>query len=210
VLTKADLVRDAEMVAEDVRSVAPGVEVLVCSTQTGAGIDALRATVAGHRTLAMLGASGHGKSSLTNAMMGSDVLVTKEIRADGKGRHTSVRRELVQLPGGGCIIDTPGLRTVGLQGGGVAGLAAAFPDVDELAKSCRFRDCTHEAEPGCAVVGAVDSGALAVRRLDSWRALQREMAWMAARADARLRAEQSAKLRKNSKHSRHHHKNAES
>jgi ribosome biogenesis GTPase / thiamine phosphate phosphatase len=209
VLTKADLVRDAEMVAEDVREVAPGVDVLVCSTLTGAGIEALRATVAGHRTLAMLGASGHGKSSLTNAMVGADVLITKEIRADGKGRHTSVRRELVQLPGGGCIIDTPGLRTVGLQDGG-AGLAAAFPDVDKLARSCRFRDCSHESEPGCAVVEAVDSGDLAVRRLDSWRALQREIAWMAARTDARRRAEQSAKMRKQSKHSRHHHKNAES
>jgi ribosome biogenesis GTPase len=205
VLTKSDLVGDAELVAEDVRGVAPGVEVLVCSTVDGSGIDALRSRIGGHGTLAMLGASGHGKSSLANALLGAEVLTTKEIRADGKGRHTSVRRELVPLPDGGCLIDTPGLRTVGLQDGG-DGLAASFPDVEELALACRFRDCSHGSEPGCAVVAAVDSGVLAVRRLESWRALQREMAWMAARKDARLRAEQVAKWKQISKQSRHHKK----
>ncbi len=187
VLTKADLVGDATMVADDVRSVVPGVDVLVCSTVTEEGIADLRSLIGGRRTLALLGASGHGKSSLTNALMGTTVLTTKTIRADGKGRHTSVRRELLSLPDGGCVIDTPGLRGVGLQEGG-AGLAASFPDIDELARRCRFRDCRHEAEPACAVRQAVEVGELAVRRLDSWRALTREIEHMAARSEARLRS----------------------
>lgn len=203
-LTKADLVGDAEQVAEDVRTVAPGVEVLVCSTRTGLGIEELRREVGDHRTIALLGASGHGKSSLTNALHGTEVLTTVDIRTDGKGRHTSVRRELVPLPAGGCVIDTPGLRAVGLQE--ERGLVDAFPDIEQLSAGCRFRDCRHDAEPGCAVLEAVESGDLAVRRLDSWQALQREIARMAARADARLRAAQAAKWKQRSKQQRAHKK----
>ena len=188
VLTKADLVGDAPQVAEDVRAAAPGVEVICTSTATGEGIDVLRALIGNRSTLALLGASGHGKSSLVNALMGSDVLATLAIRDDGKGRHTTVRRELLVLPGGGCVIDTPGLRGVGLQDA-AAGLAATFPDVESLAESCRFSDCHHDAEPGCAVLAAVADGKLSVRRLESWARLQRELAWMTARSDARLRSE---------------------
>lgn len=201
VLTKADLVHDAELVAEEVRNASPGVDVLCCSTVTGAGVEVLRARLTGHRTLGLIGASGHGKSSLANALVGAAVLGTKQIRDDGRGRHTSVRRELLLLPGGGAVIDTPGLRGVGLQVEG-EGIAATFPDVEALAAQCRFHDCGHDTEPGCAVQAAVAAGGLGVRRLDSWRRLQRETAWMAARSDARLRAELGRKSRHLSKQQR--------
>ncbi len=139
-----------------------------------------------------LGASGHGKSSLTNALVGTDVLTTLPIRDDGKGRHTSARRELVALPGGGAVIDTPGLRGVGLQHAD-EGLAATFPDIEALKGQCQFRDCSHQSEPGCALLAAVADNRLSERRLESWFRLQRELAWMAARTDARLRADQRKK-----------------
>src|SRR3954453_701066 len=114
VLTKADLVADADLVAEDLAAVAPGVEVVVASARTGEGLDALHDRIEGRLTMGLLGASGHGKSSLVNALVGADVLATRTIREDGRGRHTSVRRELVPLPDGGAVVDTPGLRGVGL------------------------------------------------------------------------------------------------
>jgi ribosome biogenesis GTPase len=195
VLTKADLVADAEDLANEVRRDCAGVDVVVCSTVTGLGIDELRALIGPRGTIGLVGASGHGKSSLTNALVGADVLTTRDIRADGKGRHTSVRRELVAIPGGGAIIDTPGLRGVGLQSAD-EGLAATFPDIEALAERCRFRDCSHQHEPGCAVQEAIEEGTLSARRLDSWLHLQRELAWMAGRTDARLRAEQVKKWKK--------------
>jgi ribosome biogenesis GTPase len=187
-LTKSDMVTDSRLIADDVAGVAPGVDVMCTSTVTGQGIDGLRARLEGHLTLALLGSSGHGKSSLTNALVGADVLTTRRIRADGRGRHTTVRRELVVLPTGGAVVDTPGLRGIGLLDTR-DGLSATFPDVAELARLCRFSDCSHRTEPGCAVLEAIDGGALAVRRLSSWRMLKREQARMAARTDARLRAE---------------------
>jgi ribosome biogenesis GTPase len=190
VLTKADLVADADLVAEDVADLAPGVEVVCASTVTGAGLDRLRELVDGRRTLALLGTSGHGKSSLTNALVGAEVLPTREIRPDGRGRHTSVRRELVVLPGGGAVIDTPGLRGIGLVDAG-EGIARTFADVDDLAAECRFADCRHTTEPGCAVLAAIDEGQLPLRRFESWQRLQREAAWMAARKDARVRAQRA-------------------
>lgn len=201
ILTKTDLVTDAAQVAEDIAGAAPGVEIICCSTVTGEGVDAVRQTLEARATIALLGVSGHGKSSLTNALVGAEVLSVRSIRDDGKGRHTSVRRELLPLPTGGSVIDTPGLRGVGLQES-ASGMAATFPDVVELAASCRFTDCSHEAEPDCAVQEAVAAGALAVRRLDSWRRLQRETAWMAARSDARLRSEQQKKWKQITKQNR--------
>jgi ribosome biogenesis GTPase len=200
-LTKADLVSDAGALAQEVGAAAPGVQVICCSTVTGEGVQTLHELLAGHATVALLGVSGHGKSSLTNALLGADVLVVKSIRDDGKGRHTSVRRELIALPTGGAVIDTPGLRGVGLQESG-NGMTATFPDVTELAELCRFSDCTHDGEPGCAVQEAVATGSLAVRRLESWRKLQREVAWMASRSDARLRSEQQRRWKQLSKQSR--------
>jgi ribosome biogenesis GTPase len=190
ILAKADVVGDADHVAEDVRAAAPGVEVICTSTVTGQGLDRIRELIDGTRTIALLGSSGHGKSSLTNALVGTDVLATKAIRDDGRGRHTSVRRELVVLPGGGAVIDTPGLRGIGLIDVD-GGITRAFADVEELVTRCRFADCRHEAEPGCAVLEALADGSLNQRRFESWQKLQREIAWMASRKDARLRAERA-------------------
>ena len=195
VLTKSDIVNDADQVAEDVVAAAPGVEVICTSTVTGAGLTRIRELVDGRRTLALLGSSGHGKSSLTNALAGTEVLVTKEIREDGRGRHTSARRELVVLPGGGAVIDTPGLRGIGLIDAD-DGLAHTFTDVEELVAQCRFADCSHQGEPGCAVAKALADGSLPQRRFESWQKLRREMEWMAARKDARLRAERLKKWKK--------------
>lgn len=198
VLTKADLVTDADQVAEDVAGAAAGAEVTVVSARTGEGIDALRARLAGRLTLALLGASGHGKSSLVNALVGAELLTTRAIREDGRGRHTSVRRELVPLPGGGAVIDTPGLRAVGLIAA-ERGLALTFADVEDLASRCRFGDCGHQGEPGCAVAQAVERGDLSLRRFESWVHLQRELRWIASRTDARLRAEHTRDRKRRSR-----------
>ncbi len=192
VLTKSDLASDAEWVAADVAAAAPGAGVLVVSALTGDGMDALAALAAPGRTLALLGQSGAGKSTLVNALAGRDVQRVDDVGAVGKGRHTTVRRELVPLPGGAMLLDTPGLRGVAV----VAleeGLELAFPEIDELAASCRFADCAHDGEPGCAVADAVAGGELAERRLESWRKLRREAAWMARRSDARLMAAERRK-----------------
>ncbi len=195
VLTKLDLVPDGAELAAEVRTACPGVDVVACSTVTGEGIEEVRALIGLTGTVGLIGASGHGKSTLTNALVGAEVLITKQIRDDGKGRHTSVRRELVPLPGGGSVIDTPGLRGVGLVDA-PDGLAATFPDIEQLAARCKFRDCSHGGEPGCAVRTAIADGELAERRLDSWFRLQRELAHVAARSDARLRSEQVKQWKK--------------
>ncbi len=195
VLTKADLVTDAELLAEDIGGATPGVDVTVVSAVTGQGVDALRDRLGGRLTLALLGSSGHGKSSLTNALVGAEVLSTRAIREDGRGRHTSVRRELVPLPGGGAVIDTPGLRGVGLIDA-AEGIAHTFADVEALAARCRFSDCAHQGEPGCAVAAALGDGTLPVRRFESWQRLQREQRWIASRTDARLRAERLKEWRR--------------
>jgi ribosome biogenesis GTPase len=200
-LTKSDLVTDAPEVAADVAAATPGVEVLRLSARTGEGVPALRHRVEARLTLALVGASGHGKSSLANALVGTDVLATRAIREDGRGRHTSVRRELVPLPGGGAVIDTPGLRGVGLVAAD-RGLVSAFADVEELAAQCRFGDCSHQGEPGCEVARAVADGDLPQRRFESWLHLQRELRWFASRTDARLRAERSAASRRRSRAAR--------
>ncbi len=195
VLTKADLATDAELVAADVRTAAPGVDVVVVSAQSGRGVDALRERIEARLTMALVGSSGHGKSTLANALVGAEVLATRAIRADGRGRHTSVRRELVPLPGGGAVIDTPGLRSVGLADA-EHGVERTFADVEGYAAACRFRDCAHNGEPDCAVTRAVDEGDLPARRFESWRRLQRELEWVASRTDARLRAERVKEQRR--------------
>jgi ribosome biogenesis GTPase len=191
VLTKADLVPDAATLSylvQDVEATAPGVPVLTVSSTNGDGIDVLAAVV-GDGTAVLLGQSGAGKSTLANALLGADVMEVQAIRdADGKGRHTTTTRNLLVLPGGGVLIDTPGLRGVGLWDAGT-GVGQVFAEIEELAAECRFLDCAHTAEPGCAVLHAVDSGALAQRRLDSYRKLLRENQYIVAKTDARLRAE---------------------
>lgn len=201
VLTKADLAADPAAVADQVADSAPGVDVHAVSARTGAGLDVLRPLVAAGRTLGLLGPSGAGKSTLVNALAGATVMVTRQLRADGKGRHTTAYRALVPMPGGGAVLDTPGLRAVGLLDAD-GGLGLAFADVAELAGGCRFRDCGHEEEPGCAVRAALDRGELAPRRLESWRKLRREVAYEQRRRDARLAAEERARWKRITKQMR--------
>ncbi|MEV0477318.1 ribosome small subunit-dependent GTPase A [Streptomyces prunicolor] len=191
VLTKADLVPDAvtlSYLVKDVETTAPGVPVLTVSAATGEGIDVLAAVAAGG-TSVLLGQSGAGKSTLANALIGEDAMEVQATRdVDGKGRHTTTTRNLLALPGGGVLIDTPGLRGVGLWDA-QTGVGQVFAEIEELAGRCRFQDCAHVAEPGCAVLAAVDSGDLSERRLDSYRKLMRENQWIVAKTDARARAE---------------------
>lgn len=191
VLTKADLVPDPtglSYLVEDVETSAPGVQVLAVSSATGEGIDVLSALVAGG-TSVLLGVSGAGKSTLANALLGEDVMEVQATRdADGKGRHTTTTRNLLVLPGGGVLIDTPGLRGVGLWDAG-QGVGQVFAEIEELAEGCRFHDCAHGSEPGCAVLAALEDGSLSERRLESYRKLLRENQRIVAKTDARLRAE---------------------
>ncbi len=185
VLTKAALLEPAagdELVA-CVRAEQPALDVLVTSASEGIGLDEVCSLVA-NRTVVMLGESGAGKSSLLNALLGDDAAEIGRVRAgDAKGRHTTTARELRPLPAGGVLIDTPGIREVGLWVTEDA-LAMTFADIDEFGHHCRFRDCGHDTEPGCAVVAAVDRGTLAASRLASWHRLQREVASVARRANA--------------------------
>ncbi|MFC0041951.1 ribosome small subunit-dependent GTPase A [Actinomadura rayongensis] len=194
VLTKADRSPDPAADAAEAAAAAPGVDVRTVAALDGTGLDAVRALLTG--TVALLGPSGAGKSTLANALLGADRLATGAVRAaDGKGRHTTVRRELHPLPGGGALIDTPGLRGVGLHDA-ADGIRHVFADIEDLAVGCRFADCAHVAEPGCAVLAAVASGALPARRLDGYRRLLREDEWARSRDDARLRAERTGRHKK--------------
>lgn len=189
VLTKADLAEDPDVIAAQMADSAPGVEVFAVSAQTGRNLDRLRAMVPPGRTLGLLGTSGSGKSTLVNALAGAIVMATQQIRrSDGRGRHTTTFRALIPLPGGGAVLDTPGIRAVGVFDTD-AGLDQAFADIEALAAGCRFADCVHQGEPDCAVWAAVEDGDLSVRRLDSWRKLHRELRWQARRRDARLAAQ---------------------
>lgn len=158
----------------------PGVRVITTSALEGIGILELRELI-GTRTAVVLGESGAGKSTLINALLGGAVAETGEVRADAKGRHTTTSRQLHELPGGGVIIDTPGIRSVGLFTDSQA-VDASFAEIGELALVCRFHDCSHESEPGCAVIAALDDGSLDASRYESWRHLQREVAAAARRA----------------------------
>ena len=189
VLTKADLVPEPWAIAEEVAGIAAGVEVHVVSSATGDGYEGIAHHVGFGRTLALLGRSGAGKSSLTNRLTGADLEV-QSIRGDGRGRHTTVRRELVAVPGGGAVLDTPGLRSAGLWAAD-EGVERVFGDIEALGAECRFSDCAHGAEPGCAIAEALAEGRLEPRRWESYRKLQREAEWIASRTDARLRQERN-------------------
>ena len=193
-LTKADLHPAPEAAVAEVAAVARGVDVHALSARTGEGLDAVRAHLGPGVTAALLGSSGVGKSTLVNRLVGEEVLETREIRDDGRGRHTTTRRQLVVLPGGGLVIDTPGLREVQLWEA-EEGLDEAFEDVAELAAGCRFADCAHEREPGCAVRAALEDGRLAPERWESYRKLQRELEHLERRLDKRAQAEQRRRWR---------------
>jgi ribosome biogenesis GTPase len=193
VLTKADLSADPEAARRAVESVAPGADVLAVNALSGEGTGPLRSIISADRTAVLIGPSGSGKSTLVNALLGEQRQATREVRvSDGRGRHTTVHRELIPLPGGGVLIDTPGLRALGLTGS-EEGIASVFPDVERLAGSCRFRDCAHADEPGCAVRSATESGTLPAERLASYHKLRREAEVAATKRDSQLRAGEERK-----------------
>ena len=201
VLTKPDLCNDVETAALEVEAFAFGVPVHAVNGLTGEGIEALSSYLTGHRTVALLGSSGVGKSTIVNHLAGGTVMPTREIGSDGRGRHTTSHRELLPLPGGGLVLDTPGLRELQLWDVS-QGLEQTFEDVAAFAASCRFGDCAHESEPGCAVREALRSGTLPRERFDSWRKLQRELGRLERRLDARARSEHSQQIRKEARQRR--------
>lgn len=197
VLTKADLIDPDALafVLADVAASAVGADVHVVSAATGDGIDELtdRYLEPG-QTVALLGASGAGKSTLVNALAGEDVMAIGDVRRDGKGRHTTTHRELIPLPTGAFLIDTPGMRSLSLWEAG-EGLDRAFADIEALAAECRFNDCAHRSEPDCAVQAAVGTGNLDADRLHGYRKLQRELERLALRQDAQRRIAEAGRLK---------------
>ena len=194
VLTKADVCEEVDEFVREVESVTFGVDVFVVSAVTGEGLNELRALLVDGKTAALLGSSGAGKSTLTNALLYTSQMKVSAIREDdAKGRHTTTHRELVVLPSGACLIDTPGMRELQLWDQSDS-LHTGFADIEELAEGCRFRDCTHKGEPGCAVEGAVDEG-----RLNSYFKLQRELAYMEQKSDAAAKLAEKRKWKQISK-----------
>lgn len=191
-LTKADLADAIEDVRLELESVAMGTPILITSALTGEGVGEMSDQLRPSRTGVLLGPSGVGKSSLINRMAGYELMKTREVHSSGQGRHMTSRRELIQLPDGGMIIDTPGLREAQLWKGEEA-LGSLFEDVEQMALGCRFSDCEHRSEPGCAIKAAIASSELDVGRLESYRKLQRELRAVAARSDERLLAESRRK-----------------
>lgn len=189
VFTKTDLCDDVERILLETESVSFGADVLALSSVTREGLDQLDPYLTGNRTVALLGLSGAGKSTLINRLAGEELLRTQEVREDGRGRHTTTHRELIPLPGGGVLVDTPGMRSAGLWGE-EAGLEHAFTDVEELAAHCRFTDCRHETEPGCAILAAIEQGTLPAERLESYNTLLRELRFQAVKQDKRAQSEQ--------------------
>ena len=188
VLTKSDLHPAPEAAVAEVGVIAYGVPVHAVSNRSGAGLDQIRSHLGPGVTAALLGSSGVGKSTLVNTLAGKELLATQEIRDDGRGRHTTTRRELVQLPDGSLVIDTPGMRELQLWAAD-DGLEEAFEDVTELFALCRFSDCAHDTEPGCAVRAALDEGRLAPERWDSYVKLQGELAHLERKLDKRAASE---------------------
>jgi ribosome biogenesis GTPase len=188
VLNKCDLAVEVEPALAEVEAVAFGVPVHAVSALDGLGVSELAPYVGAGTTVALLGSSGVGKSSLLNRLLGRERQQVQSIRDDGKGRHTTTHRELVLLPGGGLVLDTPGMRELGLWAVG-SGVDETFADLAGLAADCRFADCAHETEPGCAVRAAIAEGLLDEERLESYRKLQREIERLELKTNPRARAE---------------------
>jgi ribosome biogenesis GTPase / thiamine phosphate phosphatase len=199
VLNNADLCGElAERLAET-QEVAVGVPVLTVSAETGMGVETLHAHCTAGRTAAFLGSSGVGKSTLINRLLGADRMAIGAVRADdSRGRHTTTHRELIVVPTGALLIDNPGMREVGLYGS-EEDLDASFSDIEELSRACRFSDCRHGSEPGCAVRAAREEGRLSDERYRSWRKLQKELAFLLTRDDVRARTAQRQMLKARAK-----------
>jgi ribosome biogenesis GTPase / thiamine phosphate phosphatase len=191
-LTKADVAEAPDELRAALEAIAMGTPVVVTSAVTGDGVDEIVRELQPARTGVLLGPSGAGKSTLINRIVGTDLMRTRQIHRSGEGRHMTSHRQLVQLPQGGMIIDTPGLREAQLWEGEAA-LVNIFEDIDQLALQCRFSDCAHVTEPGCAIKSSLADGTLDASRFQSYRKLQRELRAVAAKTDARIRNEERKK-----------------
>lgn len=195
VLTKADLCEDIDFHVREVEQVAFGVDLLVVSAVSGDGIETLQSLLTEGVTGALLGSSGAGKSTLMNVLLNNEKMKVNTIREDdAKGRHTTTHRELVMLPNGGCLIDTPGMRALQLWDQGES-LNTSFHDIDHLSEQCRFRDCTHKNEPNCAVRSAIGNGDLEVARLQSYFKLKRELAYMEKKTEVQMKLAEKRKTK---------------
>jgi ribosome biogenesis GTPase len=200
-LTKADLEDDVAERVASIEAASPGVPVVAVSALTGAGIDRVAELLPPAKTGVVVGSSGVGKSTLINRLLGTDLLLTQRVRAhDERGMHTTTSRRLVPLPNGALLVDTPGMRELALADDD--GLDGAFADVEALAAGCRFGDCAHGVEPHCAVLRAVEDGSLDPERLHAFRALQREIAYLARKQDVRLRLQEQRRWKNISRASR--------
>jgi ribosome biogenesis GTPase len=195
-LNKADLCDDLDGRVRQVRAIAPGADVVAISALAGDGIDTLRPYLAAGETVAFVGSSGAGKSTLINRLLGRDRQSTGAVReADSRGRHTTTHRELLEMSGGALLIDTPGLREL-QPWAGEDDVDGAFPEIEELAAKCRFRDCAHAGEEGCAVQSAIDDGALDFDRFSSYRKMRKEAAYLERQLDVRAQLDQKAQWKK--------------
>lgn len=196
VLTKADVCDDLEAAMSEVRTHVLDADVVAISSRTGLGLGGLEPHLERGRTLVLIGQSGAGKSTLANRLVGDDALSAAEVRKDGKGRHTTSHRELLLLPSGALLIDTPGLRSVGLWEAKETLDEGAFADIEDLAAHCRFSDCSHEEEPGCAVREALEDGTLSAERWDSYRTLRAEAGQVTRARTLAARAAKSGRRRR--------------